>query len=272
MARQHIVTLITDFGREDEYVGVLKGVMLCHCPHVEMVDISHDIPPQNIFAAGRLLSRSYNYFPRDTVHLAIVDPGVGSQRRLLAIKTSQYTFVGPDNGLFTPILKEETILDIRELTEKSYFLKYVSTTFHGRDIMAPVAAHLAAGLAIEKTGDRVDFGSCITLPGPFAKTTGDRLSGTVVSIDHFGNLCTNISREDIVNFSGQDNIEIQIGKYRIDSILNSYNEGEREIPIAVYDSHNFLEITVNSGNAGKLLAISTGEAVTVTKKQTTPCS
>src|SRR5512139_936347 len=151
----HIITLITDVGIEDTYAGVLKGVILSISPSCSIVDITHQIPPQDVRAACFALSTSYAYFPQGTIHLVIVDPGVGGKRRPLLIETEDYFFIGPDNGVFTAILVNPGLKSVIEITNREYFLQEVSSTFHGRDIFAPVAAHLANGCLISRFGTPV---------------------------------------------------------------------------------------------------------------------
>ncbi len=260
-----LVTLITDFGLTDEYVGVVKGVMLCHNPALHIVDISHLIPPQDTSSASHLLTRSYSYFPPGSVHLVIVDPGVGSDRPLLAIHSDGYFFVGPDNGIFTPILNGTKPAAVHRITEADLFLPTVSATFHGRDIMAPVAAQLATGLPIGRVGPPVLPQDCLLSgPGPCA-VIDDVLHGEITHVDRFGNLCTNISRRDLEGLSGEQKISLQIGDEDTEfldvPLASSYVGQEKNGMLALYDSHDFLEIAVNRGNAAQRLQASTGTKV-----------
>jgi S-adenosyl-L-methionine hydrolase (adenosine-forming) len=251
-----LVTLITDFGLSDEYVGVLKGVILSHNADIRIVDISHLVPAQDIQTASHLLARSYIFFPPRTVHLVIVDPGVGSDRPLLAIYSDSHYFVGPDNGTFTPIMKAAKSLSIHRITESDLFLHRVSNTFHGRDIMAPVAAQLATGLDICRVGARVTPEECL-LSGPGSCSVIDGvLHGEITHVDKFGNLCTNISRNEVERFSGGKSIKIQIGgdgRFSVDTLCPSYASQTKGALLALYDSHDFLEIAENMGNASQRL-------------------
>ncbi len=262
--KRPIVTLITDFGLTDEYVGVIKGVILSHDENIRIVDITHLVPAQDIRTASHLLARSYAFFPSGTVHLAIVDPGVGSERPILAIDSGSHFFVGPDNGIFTPILKTVRHLSIHRVTEPELFLKNVSNTFHGRDIMAPVAAQLAMGLAVDKVGARIDPEDCLLNgPGPCSVIDGV-LQGEITHTDRFGNLCTNISRWDVEQFSGGKKITIQVGENltcTVETFCSSYADQVKKAPLALYDSHDFLEIAVNMGNASQQLGASTGSRI-----------
>jgi hypothetical protein len=259
-----IVTLITDFGLSDEYVGVLKGVILSHNADIRIVDITHLVPAQDIRTAAHLLARSYGFFPPGTVHLVIVDPGVGSDRPLLAIHSDCHFFIGPDNGIFTPIMKKNMSLSIHRITNQDFFLRTVSKTFHGRDIMAPVAAQLATGLGIDRVGPRVRPEDCL-LSGPEPCSVIDGvLHGEITHVDRFGNLCTNISRKEVEKFSDGKKIVIQVGKdgkRTVDTLCSSYAGQAENALLALYDSHDFLEIAVNMGNASEQLKSSAGTEI-----------
>ncbi|GAB6190968.1 SAM hydrolase/SAM-dependent halogenase family protein [Desulfocastanea catecholica] len=256
-----LVTLITDFGLKDEYVGVVKGVILCQNPALRIVDISHLIPPQDISSAAHLLTKSYGFFPPGSVHLVIVDPGVGSDRPLLAIHSDGYFFVGPDNGIFTPLLNGARPPAVHRITESALFLPTVSTTFHGRDIMAPVAAQLATGLPITRVGPPVLPKDCL-LSGPRAcAIINGVLHGEIIHVDRFGNLCTNISRRNMEGLNGGQNFSVQIGEdaQLLDvPLVSSYVGQKKNGLLALYDSHDFLEIAVNRGNAAQRLQAATG--------------
>ncbi|SDO89805.1 SAM hydrolase/SAM-dependent halogenase family protein [Desulforhopalus singaporensis] len=260
-----IVTLLTDFGLSDEYVGVIKGLLHKFCPGVQIIDISHTVDPQNSRKAAHLLTRAYPYFPPGTVHLIIVDPGVGSTRKIIAFKTSEQIFVGPDNGLFSMIFKKEEILAIHQVTARHLFLPAPSNTFHGRDIMAPIAARLAGGLPIEQVGPSISVGDCIELPTPQILRDPQQLTGEVTHIDRFGNLCTNISSEEIDVFSEGCGVEINIGPVSISSISRSYSSCNVGQPLALYDSQGLLEIAINCGRFAATHGIKEGEKITVKK-------
>lgn len=262
-----LLTLITDFGLTDEYVGVIKGVILSYNPAIHIIDISHLIPPQNIQTASHLLARSYNYFPPCTVHLAIVDPGVGSDRSILAIKKDSHYFVGPDNGIFTPIIKSAGCLSIYRVTESNLFLEKVSNTFHGRDIMAPVAARLASGFAVENVGPQINVGDCFLSGAASCSIIDDVLYGEITHVDTFGNLCTNISRREVERFSRGRKVVINTGKpleEKVETFCSSYTGQAKNALLALYDSHDFLEIAENTGNASQRLKLSVGSKVSLT--------
>jgi S-adenosylmethionine hydrolase len=170
-----VITLTTDFGYQDEYVGVMKGTILSLNKQIPIVDLVHNVPPQDIGRAARVISTNYKYFPRRTVHLGIVDPGVGSQRRILAIQVDNHIFVGPDNGIFTPLLLQRDDPQVYVVENKKLSRNYISNTFHGRDIMAPVAAWLASGLLITQVGEQIPLTSC-TIIGLKASAISGQIS------------------------------------------------------------------------------------------------
>ncbi|MGB3209095.1 MAG: SAM-dependent chlorinase/fluorinase [Desulforhopalus sp.] len=260
-----IISLITDFGIDDEYVGVLKGVILSHDRAIRIVDISHSVPPQNIRTASHLLTRSYGFFPSGTVHLVIVDPGVGSDRVILAIHADGHYFVGPDNGIFSSVLKNANALTVHRITETTLFLQTgISNTFHGRDIMAPVAAQLATGLAIDRVGPAIPVEDCLVSSSGSCAIIDNVLEGEITHVDRFGNLCTNISKKDVEKYSGGKKLVVQIGKKSgasVDTFCSSYFGQKEGAFLALYDSHDFLEIAENRGNASKRLGAIAGTPV-----------
>lgn len=262
MAKKNpIITLITDFGLKDEYVGVIKGVILTTAPNARIVDITHLIPPQNVQAASHLLARASGYFPPGTVHLVIVDPGVGTSRSILAIAADSQYFIGPDNGILTPVLLGATSLAVHRVTAADLFLASVGATFHGRDIMAPIAAKLAAGLDIDKVGPRIAVQDCVhSLQGTLTRI-GDMLQGEIVHVDTFGNLCSNISRQAVENFAGPMAIVVRAAENILIPLCHSYGDRARGDLLALYDSHDYLEIAVNQGNAARRLNLTVGARI-----------
>lgn len=263
-----VITLISDFGLADEYVGVLKGVILSHNSNIQTIDISHTIPPQDIAAAARLLARSFLFFPPATVHLVIVDPEVGSTRSILAITAGDQYFIGPDNGVFTPVFDHYSSLSIYRIDQADLFRQPVSNTFHGRDIMAPVAARLASGFAIEKVGPEVESEKCSRIATILPVYSKGKLQGLVTHVDSFGNLTTNISKADIARFGGGEKITVRIGNTVIAAISTSYAHGTRGAAIALFDSQDFLEIAINKGSGAQSLGVSIGTAVTLSSLET----
>jgi hypothetical protein len=256
-----IITLITDFGLKDEYSGVVKGVILATAPNARIVDITHLIPPQSVQTASHLLARAFGYFPPGTVHLVIVDPGVGTSRSILAIAADSQYFIGPDNGIFTPIYLGAASLVVHRVTAADLFLATVGATFHGRDIMAPIAAKLATGLDIDKVGPRIAVQDCVhTLQNTITRT-GDMLQGEIVHVDNFGNLCSNISRQAVEKFADSMAIVVRVAENNLIPLCHSYGDRARGDLLALYDSHDYLEIAVNQGSAACRLNLTVGARI-----------
>lgn len=256
-----LITLLTDFGLNDEYVGVVKGVILAYAPDARIVDITHLVPPQNVRAASHLLARTYPYFSPGTVHLVVVDPGVGSARSILAVAADGQYFVGPDNGIFTPVFLRATSLAIHRVTASHLFLSKVGMTFQGRDIMAPIAARLAAGFDLDKVGPDIPVQDCLHAYFGKAIRRGEMLQGELLHIDRFGNLCTNISRHEVENFAAGREVVAKIGADLVIPFCHSYAEQAIGGLLALYDSHDHLEIAVNQGNAAQELNIAVGATI-----------
>ena len=251
MANNRIVTLLTDFGRQDVYVGVMKGAIATINPNLKIIDLTHEIPPQNIAAARFSLLNAYPYFPADTVHVAVVDPGVGSQRRGVAIALEDGFLVCPDNGLCSGILEMKSAIAAVELTNSQYWrVSDPSYTFHGRDIFAPVGAHLASGVALEALGDKINPDSLIKLSLPPLQTNELHIIGCIQYIDRFGNLITNIPGKLVNHKSWQ-----AIVNDRAISSGITYSDVEVGEAIAIVGSHGWVEIAVNGGNAQEKLQL-----------------
>lgn len=270
-----VITLTTDFGISDPFVGIMKGVMLRINPSIKFVDISHQIEPQNIIQAYLILNYSYKYFPPGTIHLSIVDPDVGSKRRPLLIKSGNYYFVGPDNGMFSFIFKNNRSpfpsplkggggVRVFELTENKFFLSSVSSTFHGRDIFASVAAHLSRGVKPSEFGKPIK--NPVMLKIPESSIRGNEIRGEVIYIDRFGNLITNISFDEFYKTTSgikNNNFNIRIKGIKITHIYKSYTEAEDLKPSSIFNSWGLLEIFIKNGNAGTALGIKKGEKVVI---------
>jgi S-adenosyl-L-methionine hydrolase (adenosine-forming) len=257
------LTLLSDFGLTDGYVGMMKGVIAQIAPHLVVIDLTHQIPPQDIAAARFQLMVAYPYFPPGTVHVAVVDPGVGGTRRAIALQLAQGWLVGPDNGLFSGILTQQAVLTAIELTNPHYWrCPTPSATFHGRDIFAPVGAHLANGVPLANLGRPIAPSTLVTLDlPPLTPIPGDysgQLQGCIQAIDHFGNLITNIPGHLVSGRSWQ----IQVGNTRYPH-HTTYAEGEPGAIIALIGSHGWVEIAVNQGSAHQQLAMGWGSAVTL---------
>lgn len=263
-----IITLLTDFGTRDEYVGVVKGVILGINPTVTLVDISHEVPPQGVGQAGDMLKAAFNWFPQGTIHVAVVDPGVGGQRAILAARRGGHLFVAPDNGLLTAVCAGQPLDGLVRVENNRLFLHPVSTTFHGRDILAPVAAHLSLGMALTELGSSIDFSETIRLERirPEETPEGD-IIGRVDSADRFGNLRTNIDAR-LLDRMRQRNpgrtLVVHIGAYCIEGVSRHYAQKKTGDLIALVGSRNHLEIAVNGGSAAQLFPKPVGLEVRVT--------
>ena len=255
-----IVTLTTDFGVADPFVGVMKGVLLGRAPTARVVDLTHGIPPHDVLAGALVLRHSVPYFPRGTIHLAVVDPGVGSERRALCVETAGALLVGPDNGLLSLAAPRGEIRRIMHLTEEHFFLSPRSATFHGRDLFAPVAAALAAGTPVEKLGSEVRDMQRLDLPPVVREARA--LRGQVIYVDHFGNLVTNVSAADLGGLAIHAP-SIGVGRVRLRGVAPSYAAVQRGEPVAVVNSWGLLEIAVREGSARDQLGAGVGTAVVI---------
>jgi len=264
-----IITLTTDFGTKDPWVGAVKGVILSINPEATIVDISHGVSAQAIIEGSFVLSRAYPYFPDGTIHVGVVDPGVGTERRPVLIETERCFFIGPDNGLFTQVLLGGDIRQVIELDNSDYFLTDVSATFHARDIFAPVAAHLSSGVKPQALGTVME--EPLTLDLPEAEVTSDIIRGEVLYIDSFGNLITNIKEGDISDMQGRGDIDIDLRWRTIHGLVESYTEGESGeragSAVALIGSSGFLEIASYKANAAHSLGVEVGEKIDIRLRQ-----
>ena len=262
-----IITLLTDFGTGAEYAGLMKGVILSINPSAVIVDITHQIDRQDIVQAAFTISAAYGYFPDGTVHLVVVDPGVGSERSLLALEMKNQIFIAPDNGVLTLLFNEGNISALIRITNSEYFLASTSRTFHGRDIMAPVGAHLSDGIDLRKLGTEIDRRDAVHLDDLYARISENgELTGKIVGIDDFGNLITNIDLDKLgeVYLSGQEKkIQFKIGCHAITGLSETYSSVQPKTPLALIGSRGFLEIAVNNGNAALIFNIEKGDSVRV---------
>jgi S-adenosyl-L-methionine hydrolase (adenosine-forming) len=258
-----IITLLTDFGLVDEYVGVLKGVIRGIHPAADIIDVTHGIAAQNIVAAGYALKAAYRYFPKGSIHVAVVDPGVGTARNIVALRCAGYLFLAPDNGLLAPILEEQVPEEGYRVENESLFLHPVSPTFHGRDVFAPVAAHLSQGLPLNEVGRPLDFEKLqpLRVRGPRFDKCGV-LEGEIVDVDRFGNLITNISSQYLYML-GSDKLDVILGDRIITGVTQTYAQGSAGEILAIVGSRNCLEIAVNSDSASKRLNLTHGAAVRI---------
>ena len=259
-----IVSMLTDFGLSDGYVGAMKGVMLRIDPGLRLVDLSHQVERHDVVTAALVLSHLAGHFPQGTVHLAVVDPGVGGDRRALAVETEDFFFVGPDNGLFTAALQRYPPRRLVAIEPTPYLPARRSDTFHGRDVFAPVAAHCAAGVPVDRFGKPVDEFRTVEIPAP--RRSGQMIQGQVIAVDRFGNLVTNVSREDVANFSGGAEVIVEIGGTVIAGLSRSYLQAGRGHPLAIMNSWDHLEVAVSEGDARAKLGMGRGQPVTVRRR------
>ena len=266
-----VITLTTDFGTSDAYVGVMKGVILGINPNVQVVDITHAVPPQDIHEAAFLIHSAYRYFPKGTIHVIVVDPGVGSDRQAIVCQTDHAFFVCPDNGILSYLLPEiendeEQLWHVVAIQNRAYYLPEVSQTFHGRDIFAPVAAHLSLGVLIDDIGPPLQ--NLVQLSLPPLTISNDKLTGGIIKIDSFGNAITNISESELIHLGnastrGTSNYEVTVGSTQLKRLNRIYAESEIGAPLAIIGSSGMLEIAVNGGSAAQVLGLKQGDAVTI---------
>jgi len=264
MQRSEIITLLTDFGSQDGYVAAMKGVILGIYPIAKVIDLSHEVEPQNIEAGVFLLQAHCRYFPAGTVHLAVVDPGVGGERAALAASGGGYFFIAPDNGLLD-FCVDWPDLQVVKLTQKKFWRDTISFTFHGRDIFAPVAAHLARGEALSNLGEPHKLQR--KLVALECRVEGRTLHGQVVYIDRFGNLVSNISAPRLQEFSAGRPVTISLDGHLIGGLCKTYADVPPHSPLALIGSFGFLEIGINLGSAQARFAARTGAPITVTRDQ-----
>jgi len=248
-----IITLLTDFGTKDLYVASIKGVILNINPHCTLVDITHEVRPHDIEEGAFILANTYSYFPKGTIHLSIVDPGVGGTRKPIFLVTQNYFFIGPDNGLFTLVAQREKVKQVVVLTKQKYFLPKVSKTFHGRDIFAPVAAHLSLGIKPIAFGYEINSLKKIKFQKAIIKE--GKLLGEIYHIDTFGNLVTNVDKEKLFRFIKDRPFVILAGGKIIRDLKKGYWEGKKGKLIALLGSSGLLEISVREGSAQKMLKV-----------------
>jgi hypothetical protein len=256
-----IVTLTTDFGNRDHYVASMKGVLLSLHPTLRIVDITHEVGAQQVAEAGFTLARAFGSFPPGTVHLLVVDPGVGTSRRLLAARTENHYFVAPDNGALAILFEEEPAREVVSITATHHFRKEVSATFHGRDILAPVAARLALGTALSHFGDPVNDWIPSPIPSPSPGSDG-RWDLRIVAVDRFGNIITNWRQKSHASLSGgasSTHFSLEIAGRTVRRLLRTYGESEDAEPFALFNSCGYLEVAVRGGSAAGLLGVIPGQ-------------
>jgi hypothetical protein len=260
-----LLTLMTDFGLKDGNVGVMKGVILAIAQQAQIVDISHLIPAQNLAEAALILLRSAPYFPPETIHIVVVDPGVGTARRPMAARLGTQLFVGPDNGVITLLLEHAEAhgwpTEFVHLDKPEFWLPHVSHVFHGRDIFAPSAAHLASGRTLADLGTPLDDPLRLALPRPTRTSTGWR--GEIIHIDHFGNAASNIRIEHLAGNNPQ-RMMVQIGRVTIAGLVQTFGERPVGETVALFGSTGNLIVSVVNGNAAEQWGIQIGAPITIT--------
>jgi S-adenosylmethionine hydrolase len=257
--KRPVITLLTDFGLADHYTGAMKGIMLGICPDAQLVDISHEITPFAITEAAFTLWQSWTCFPPGTVHVVVVDPGVGSARRPILVEASGHYFVAPDNGVLTMLYEAVPAHEIREITASRFFREPVSRTFHGRDIFAPVAAHLANGLAPDEFGNRIGDPLQLGFAKP-TRTGPATWTGTILKVDHFGNLITNLDSETWSRLASEP-FEMKVGRILVSGMASNYAEIQPGSPFVIAGSAGFLEVSLNRGSAAKTAGARPGDTV-----------
>ena len=259
-----IVTLTTDFGSSDPFVGVMKGVILGVNPDVELVDISHDIRPYDVMEAAYVLAQAYRYFPPRTIHLVVVDPGVGAARRPLLVSADRYHLVAPDNGVLSVVYAREESVYVRHITANHYFLEPVSNTFHGRDIFAPIAGWLSRRVESDKFGEIITDYTKFALPLP--KRVNEKLvKGIVLRVDRFGTLMTNLTPQDLPELFQETPaaFKMTVGKGEVTQLNTAYSDGAKGELFAILGSSGYIEIAANKGSASQTLGVGRGVEVGV---------
>jgi S-adenosyl-L-methionine hydrolase (adenosine-forming) len=264
LPRKQIVTLTTDFGSSDHFVGVMKGVILNVNPEALIVDLCHHVGSYDVFEAAFTLAQSYRYFPSDTIHLVVIDPGVGTARRPILASTREYKFVAPDNGVLSLIYEREEAVEVRHVTADHYFLNPLSQTFHARDVFAPVTGWLSKGVEVDKFGEVITDFAKFASPKP-KRVSENLLKGVAIKIDKFGNIITNISPEDVPQlFSDQPPpFKIIVNNQEITRLNLAYSMGKPSEIFAIVGSSGFLEICTNRASAARALNATRGVEVGV---------
>ena len=261
-AARPVITLTTDYGTSDHLVGVMKGVILSINPEVQVVDICHGVLPFDVLDGSLTIGQAYKYFPPKTIHVVVVDPGVGTTRRPILVASDQHYFVAPDNGVLSSVYDQTEALYAWHITSEHYFRNPVSNTFHGRDIFAPVAAWLSKSWQTASFGDPVTDFVRFAIPKP--KAAGNSFKGIVLRIDIFGNLLTNFTVQDVPALGAKDGkFTIRAGNGQVTKVVPTFAQGGAGEPVGVIGSSGYLEISVNKGSAARTLGAARGGEVTV---------
>ncbi|MHA1615818.1 MAG: SAM hydrolase/SAM-dependent halogenase family protein [Candidatus Njordarchaeales archaeon] len=264
-----IIALLTDFGYSDGYVGAMKGVILSINPEAIIVDLAHNLPKFNIRYAAFVLYSTFDYFPLNTIFVGVIDPGVGTAREPIIMRTKRYFFVGPNNGLFSLVLEKEELIEVRKIENPKYMLPKVSTTFHGRDIFAPAAAYLSKGVPVESFGSLLPSDAFIRIPYKVATIDEQNHTyiGEILAIDSFGNVITNIPGDAFLRnekYSSKFIIEIR-GHKHVTRFVKTYGEGSKGELILLIGSHDFVEIAINQGSAKDRIRANEGNEIIITR-------
>ncbi len=263
MKLPNLITLTTDFGLQDPFVGQIKGAILRRNINARIVDLTHAIDAHNILGAAVTIRSSYHYFPRESVHMIVVDPGVGSQREIIALMADNHIFIAPDNGILTFMMRDKNIQAAHRISNRSLFPTEISATFHGRDIIAPVAAALADGLDITDVGPAIDIKDCVQLDIPKTQLDEHGITGRVIHVDRFGNIQTTITSGNISLYQPSSFAGIFIRSSKINAISSTYSDSAEGELLAVIDSAGHLEIARNRGNAAEHIGCKIGDPVSV---------
>jgi S-adenosylmethionine hydrolase len=260
-----IITLTTDYGTNDHLVGTMKGVILRINPDVTIVDISHNVTAYDLLEGALTIGSAYSYFPPKTVHVVVVDPGVGSERRPLLVSAQNQYFIAPDNGVLSVIFEREDNVVVRHANVEHYYLSPISKTFHGRDVFAPVAAWLTKGWQTSSMGEEITDYKKFSMPKP--KPADGSLKGVVLRVDAFGNLITNFRAEHLAGTAGENgNFQMQVGTHAVNKLVDTYARGAAGEAIAYIGSSGYIEIGVNKGSAARTLALGRGTPVVLASK------
>lgn len=259
----NLITLTTDFGLQDPFVGQIKGAILRRNINAKIIDLIHTIEPHDILGGAVTIRSSYHYFPEGSVHMVVVDPGVGTQRMIIALMADNHIFIAPDNGTLTLIMRDKKVQSVHRVSNTSLFPTEVSATFHGRDIMAPVAAALAAGMTLEQVGPAIKLADCVQLDLPKTQLDENGITGRVIAIDRFGNIRTTITSSNLSMYQPASFSGIYIGSFEINAISSTYGDRPSGELLAVIDSAGHLEIAINRGNAAAKTGCKIGDPVTV---------
>lgn len=259
-----IISLLSDFGLKDPYVSEMKAVILSINPNITLIDITHEISKYDIMEGAFVLASATPYFPKNTIHLAVVDPGVGSKRRPIIVKTKNYLYVGPDNGLLILAAINDGIISAYHIINKKYLREEISSTFHGRDIFAPVSAYLASGVKPEEIGIEIKDYIVPSFINPIIKNNFIELQ--VIHIDSFGNIITNLHKNQIkelgIDLNTKLKLKVKNKTFKI-NFLKTYSDAKKKELLALIGSHNFLEIAMNQGNASKKINLKKGSSIKI---------